>query len=240
MKTIIHIGQHKTGTTSIQSFLQLKKSEFRKEGLYIPDAILNINNPSHYLLNVYSLNKNRLSSMKETLLNTHSKVFFNSLKQKLTEDIKKHYQKAKKEGCKEVIWSNEGLYLLNSTEEYQRLFDLFSKHSEEITCICCFREVKSYRKSYMQQLIKQELTFSNEKDSYKYIAEDSWLFNYNRKKQLLQSVFKDKTKYIKYESDCMVNKFISTLGYSVLDRDNIRLNTSKYNPNSISKRTTDG
>jgi len=165
--------------------------------------------------------------MKEHLAKIEPATFFESLEENLKNDIKDHYTKAIQDGCKEVIWSNEGLYLLNSTEEYQRLYDLFSEYSDEITCICCFREINSYRQSYMNQLLKQKLSFSEEKDSYKYIAEDSWLFDYERKKRLLKSIFKDNVEYLDYDVNDMVNTFISKIGYLVIDNEGIRLNISK-------------
>jgi len=205
----------------------MKNKEFSDQGLYVPKSILKFDNSSHFLLNVYALNKNRYSSMKEHLAKIEPATFFESLEENLKNDIKDHYTKAIQDGCKEVIWSNEGLYLLNSTEEYQRLYDLFSEYSDEITCICCFREINSYRQSYMNQLLKQKLSFSEEKDSYKYIAEDSWLFDYERKKRLLKSIFKDNVEYLDYDVNDMVNTFISKIGYLVIDNEGIRLNISK-------------
>lgn len=121
MRTIIHIGQHKTGTTSIQHFLQQNKTEMAAKGLYVPDSIAGYDHPSHYILNVYSLDENRFSSMKENLLRDKTKEYFAGLQQEFEADISKHYSRAEKQGCKEVIWTNEGLYLLNSTAEYRRL-----------------------------------------------------------------------------------------------------------------------
>lgn len=226
MKTIIHIGQHKTATTSIQYYLQKNRQEFAQQGLYVPDSIAGFNNPSHFILNVYSLDNNRFSSMKEKLITEKSTSYFKELHQLLEIDIAKHYQQAKKQGCNEVIWSNEGLYLLNSVAEYKKLLSLFLKHSREIICVCCFREVASYRKSYMNQLKKTSATFSTDKDSYRYINKDSWLFNYPRKKKILHKVFGNNVIYIPYDSENMVTTFFSCLDYSTANTDTLRLNIS--------------
>ena len=148
MRTIIHIGQHKTGTTSIQHYLKSKQLELAKEGLYVPDGLVGFENPSHFILNVYALNQNRSSSTKDKLLATRGPGYIAGLRQNLRDDIAKHYQNAKTQGCKDVIWTNEGLYLLRREEEYERLLELFVEFSSEVVCICCFRDVESYKFSY--------------------------------------------------------------------------------------------
>jgi hypothetical protein len=60
MRTIIHVGQHKTGTTSIQHYLRRNSRVLNGMGLYIPDKIIGFEAASHFILNVYSLNDDRL------------------------------------------------------------------------------------------------------------------------------------------------------------------------------------
>ena len=226
MRTIIHIGQHKTGTTSIQHYLKTKRNELVKEGLYVPDSLVDFDHPSHFVLNVYALNQNRFSSMKDRLLSTKTPEFFIGLQQNLEKDISRHYRKASDLGCKDVIWSNEGLYLLNSVEEYRRLLDLFDKYSTEVVCICCFREIESYRLSYMKQLTKQGIGFSQDKDSYRYVGLDSWLFDYQHKEEILRQVF-EKVILFPYDKQNMIKTFMEQIGYIVIDGDSIRLNVTK-------------
>ena len=68
MRTFVHVGQHKTATTSIQYFLRRNAEMLLKRGLYVPDKLAGFGNPSHFALNVYSLDRKRMSSMKEKLL----------------------------------------------------------------------------------------------------------------------------------------------------------------------------
>lgn len=226
MRTIIHIGQHKTGTTSIQHYLRNHKIELAKNGLYVPDSLLGYDNPSHFILNVYSLDQNRSSAMKDRLKATNSSEFFMELEQNLEFDIAQHYQRANEEGCKDIIWSNEGLYLLNSVREYKKLKELFYKHSSEIVCICCFREFESYRMSYMEQLKKHGINFSDDKDSYRYVEADSWLFDYKQKKEILGQVF-DQVIFFSYSKENMIEAFMEKIGYLATDTDSIRLNVTK-------------
>jgi hypothetical protein len=229
MRTIIHIGQHKTGTTSLQHYLKKERNNLIKKGLYIPDSIIGIDFPSHYILNVYSLESSRLSPMKEVLLKKHSPDFFQNLEKNLLLDIKNHYKQAYKNNCSDIIWTNEGLYLLDSVAEYKRLQQLFLNYSDEIVCICCFREKNSFRQSYMQQLKKQKLPFSQEENSYCYIDPSSWLFDYDRKKNTLKQVFK-KNIYIDYNPEDMVGTFMKSIGYDSIatTATAIHLNISSY------------
>jgi len=227
MRTIIHIGQHKTGTTSIQKFLQQKKVELSKNGVYVPDSIAGYKHRSHFILNVYALNENRFSSMKEKLLKTKTKEYFSGLHQELESDISKHYSLAEKQGCRDIIWTNEGLYLLNSQQEYSRLRKLFDKYSSEVICVCCFREVESYKKSYAKQLMKQNINLSVDKDSYRYLQADSWLFDYPRKIRILEEVF-DRVIAFPYNPLDNVSAFLERIGYPENNIESIRLNVTKH------------
>lgn len=213
MKTIIHIGQHKTGTTSLQHYLQDQRQTLLTEGLYVPDALAGISHPSHYMLNVYALDEKRLSPMKEQLLANNNPIFFSELEEHLQNDIKQHYQLAKKAGCHTIIWSNEGLYLLNSVAEYRRLLSLFSDDSDEVLCICTFREKNAFRTSYIQQLKKQGIDHCDDIDSYAHVKHTSWLFDYQRKKQLLSQVFETRL-YLDYTPKNMSKTFMQSIGFS--------------------------
>ena len=94
MKTIIHIGQHKTGTTSIQKFLQDNRTALAKKGLYVPSSIAGYNNPSHFILNVYALEKDRYSSMKENLIENKGQQYLSKLEIELKKDIENIYKDA--------------------------------------------------------------------------------------------------------------------------------------------------
>lgn len=226
MRTFIHIGQHKTGTTSIQHYLKENRTDLGQRGLYIADSLAGESSPSHFMLNMFALNEHRYSSMKEKFLAAHSVDFFSRLKYSLPLEIATHYKKAEDSGCTDIVWSNEGLYLLNSMEEYARLKGLFEKHSTEIVCICCFREVESYKNSYRQQLKKQGISHSDIEDSYRNMSDDSWLFNYRRKKRLLRKAF-GKIIIFQYEKNGMVEKFMECIDHPINTKNIPRLNVTK-------------
>lgn len=226
MKTILHIGQHKTGTTSIQHSLKSRRGELAGAGLYVPDSLIGHNNPSHYILNVYALDPGRGSPMKEKLLKENGPEFLADLRPKLETDIARHYRLAEKQQCKKVIWSNEGLYLLHSEREYKRLRALFDAHSDAVVCVCCFRDRASYRASYMMQLQRNGIAFSEDRSSYRYVDEDSWLFDYDRKEKILRQVF-DEVIVFPYREADMVKTFMEQIGYTAGPVDELRLNVTR-------------
>lgn len=225
MRTLIHIGQHKTGTTSIQHYLQQNRSKLSDHGLYIPDSIVGFTNPSHFILNVYALNENRFSSMKERLYKVKSQSYFDGLEDELKLDISRHYKIARQKGCKDVLWSNEGLYHLNSEMEYVRLKNLFNEHSTSIVSDCCFRDPQSYKQSYAKQLLKQGIMPSKNKDSYRYLEDDSWLFDYPAKLKMLNNVFEETISF-SYNKENNVTKFLNSIGYSDISAKDVRLNVT--------------
>lgn len=226
MRTLIHIGQHKTGTTSIQHYLQKYRPALAKAGLYVPDTLLGFTNPSHFLLNVYALDADRDSTAKIMLRESVDPGFYDTLESRLQQDIARHYERARDQGCRDIIWSNEGLYLLNSTTEYQRLKGLFAKYSEQLTCLCCLRDKASYLDSYRRQLHSLNLPLSDDPRSTRYLEPDSWLVDYEGKQKLLNAVFED-TLILEYNPQDMVKTFLDAIGYEpVGDTGALRLNTT--------------
>ena len=239
MKTIIHIGQHKTGTTSIQKYLQDNRKILAKTGLYVPSVVAGYNAPSHFILNVYALAENRYSTMKEKIIAEKGKHYLSELETHLKKDIKKIYKDALDSKCDKVLWSNEGLYLLNTVTEYNKLKSLFSEYSMEIEVVCCLRDVKSYRNSYIKQLSKQNMSRSNNPDSYRYVEPNSWLFDYKKKKDLLSEIF-DRCIYFSYDPNDNVKAFMETINFNVVDtgryKFNVTVSTHKKLLQRIKKR----
>lgn len=220
MRTIVHLGQHKTATTSIQMYLQEQSTVLCQRGLYVP-----LPGDIHALLNVYSLSSHRTSPLKDDLRKRKRAWYFWTLGWVLRAKIASHYQNARDSGCKDVIWSNEGLYLLNSDREYNRLVRLLAPHSEKVVAVCCFRDLDSFRRSYSLQLEKEGRTFSNHKDSYRYVREDSWLFDYDMKKEQLRNAF-DETIVFSYDRQDNVGRFFEKIEYPVAGNTDYRRNVT--------------
>jgi hypothetical protein len=225
LRTIISIGQPKTGTTSLQHFVQQQREPLSRQGLYVPDVLAGCDNPSHYLLNVHALDPHRSSPMKEHLLATQPECFFTGLQRDLEMDIRRHYRRARSMGCEDMVWMNEGLYLLDSVEEYLRLRRLFAFQSSSIVAVCCFREVAAFYDSWGAHMARQKEPISNDRSSYRYFKPDSWLFDYQRKIRLLEQVF-DEVVTFPYDSADNTTAFLREIGYSPEETPTLRLNTT--------------
>ena len=221
MRTFVHLGQHKTATTSIQMFLNEHAAALRERGLYIP-----LPGRLHARLNVYALRRDRMSSVKEQLLQQKGRFFFWTLGWRLRAMISFHYRKARALGCRDVLWSNEGLYLLNSVAEYQRLVRLFAVHTRPTVAVCCFRDVDSYRDSYRKQLQKDGRPLSTDPQSDRYVEADSWLFDFPAKQALLEQTF-DEVRTFAYEPDDNVARFFEVIGYPVEGTHRYRHNVTR-------------
>ena len=79
----------------------------------------------------------------------------------------------------------------------------------------------------MKQLKKQGIGFSDDRDSYRYVKDDSWLFDYKQKEKILRQVF-EKVIIFPYDKRDMVKTFMKQIGYFITDGDSIRLNVTKH------------
>jgi len=209
LETIIHIGKHHTGTTSLQKYLFQQKHKLKQQKYFFTDNILNYKHTSHYILNIYALNKNRLSQMKRVVLKSKGREYLHELDEKLPLEIKKIYNKAKQEQCNKVLWSNEGLDLLNSKVEFEKLYNLFKPFSSKITVVCCFRD-KEY---YMHR--------------WKLKPED-WRVDYDRKKRILSDVF-DECLFFDYQKEGNIKAFLNLINLQLNCSTELRLNVTKLN-----------
>lgn len=173
MQTILHIGQHKTGTTSLQHFLRDNRKQLEAIGVYVATDILGHTLPSQYILSIYALAEERSSFMKDHILAVEGGGHLKWIEENLPEAIEKIYATAREKNCSRIIWSNEGLYLLNSVEEYLKLISLFEPFSTEVSAVCCFRDKESFRRSYTNELLKQKLSKVKDEDLYRYVDKDS-------------------------------------------------------------------
>lgn len=105
------------------------------------------------------------------------------------------------------------------------MISLFEKYSTEVKILCCFRDILSYSKSYIGQLNKQGIAHSKCPESYRYVAEDSWLFDYQRKKDIVESVVENPI-YFDYDKNDNVAKFMHEIGYPSGKQSSYRLNVT--------------
>jgi len=209
METIIHIGKHHTGTTSLQYYLLQQKRKLKKQKCFFTNKILNYKYPSHYILNIYSLHRNRLSMMKEIVLKSKGQEYLDELDEKLPLEIKNIYNKATQQQCNKIIWSNEGLDILNSKMEYEKLYNLFKPFSSKITVVCCFRDKEYYVNKWK-------------------LKPEDWRVDYDRKKRILADVF-DECLFFDYQKEGNIKPFLELINLQLTCYSELRLHATKQN-----------
>lgn len=185
MKLLIHIGTHKTATTSIQHFCALNKDTLKTNGFLYPQ-----NNDSAY---VYNFLASRLAYSK---------------KAEVEEFMKSSYDEAKKEKCDTVVISAESFFAMtvffqdihnnprqfddyweNEKKLIQDLKDCCSAFSN-IQIACYFRPQDELASSLYNQFIKNVFGISDDYEGF--LKKVSPVFDYNKHVKLWENAFGQK------------------------------------------------
>lgn len=147
---ILHIGSHKTGTTTVQRALFQNADILLKHDVCYPIIPNNYNNHDH-------------GRSLATLFSTRPEKIPGNIRARLTDPtnikkIKKHYRAALEDylynpKIQKVIFSGELLFLLRN-EEVKRLYQWLSQFSNNITVVCCTRNPVDWYTSWAQQHLK--------------------------------------------------------------------------------------
>ena len=180
MKLLLHIGTHKTATSSLQLFLSRNYTLMQSHGIYYPippSGKKNFNNEAEHLA---------MGSVHRTV--------------KLFQDI---YMKANEKGLQYVVISAESFYamtnfygnhLKNETGSYfineeKRIKDLQKACSifKEVKIVCYFRPQDDFASSIYNQVIKNDFEKSCSYMDYLNLCPE--LFNYNSHIKLFEENF---------------------------------------------------
>lgn len=226
-KIYLHIGSHKTGTTSIQSFMFHNKGLLKQRGKsFYSGSIIESN---HVELHVASMRPDRYSPIKINKQLFPTSGFIEEAKRKILS-----FSQSEDE-C-DLVFSAEGLFYLRYPDELKRLRNILP--SGEVEVVVYLREKYSFLESYRRQLTKMGISLSRDKKSFSYVEEDSWLVDYDDLLFAYRGEFgEDCVKVFDYESVMHLEKTVlfsfvrclglneSLLGVDLLD-DKYWLNRS--------------
>jgi len=153
MELFLHIGTDKTGTTTIQKFLDVNREALRKRGYLVP---MSPGSLRHVKLFLYGFDDEK--TVKEPWWKNRCPTpadFRREFSQQFSDEIRAS-------DLPKVILSDEGLWRL-SQNEILRLQSLLSDHFDNITVIPYLRRQDEHVTSRYQQVIKtggSVLTFS--------------------------------------------------------------------------------
>lgn len=175
---IIHVGIHKTGTTSIQAFLGRHRLALRGLGIDFYTGIFIANN--HVELHAAAMRLDRDSPFK-----LDSKLHVD---EGFCERVHHHIsQYIKKSDFPLIVFSAEGLSLLFYEDELRRLKTFFPEGCIKI--LIYVRNPTDFLRSYKNELNKHAKPAKIKKDSFAYTEPDSWLLDFEFRISKFRDVF---------------------------------------------------
>jgi Sulfotransferase domain len=176
----IHIGFHKTGSTSIQAFLQAHAQTLASSGLAFYQGAHFLDN--HVELHVASMRPERDSGFKNRSGILVDKAYRDRAKSSVDEFLSGS-------PAERIVFSSEGLSLLRFRDEVQVLRQLISVRHVKV--IAYLRNPTDYIRSYANQIRKDPKTLPRhiDQDSFAYTEPDTWLLDYEKRLMPFRDVF---------------------------------------------------
>lgn len=165
---VIHIGVHKTGSTSIQAFLETHRTRLLAHGLNFYSGTPLPSN--HVELHLAAMREDRLSPYKLT----HKFQLTDEFTKSVVARLERHLAEP---GTK--IFSNEGISFLRFPDEFERLHRLFP--GQDLRIVAYLRDKAEWRQSYAAEMRKRNLPSEIDATSFAYLGEDSWLLDFEER-----------------------------------------------------------
>jgi hypothetical protein len=213
-KTIyLHMGLHKTGTTSIQNWLLSNSDVLLKtdlafyQGQYIPSNHIEF----------------ALSSLRDEL-DAPIKRRINLDRERLFEETKAQMELVlSKTSASRLIISNETMSFIRYQTEMERLRSIFPPNAA-IVPIIFLRSKKEWLVSFKQQMFKMGLKESTDRKSCSYFGSDTWLLQHETLVDLTRRTFGE-AKIVQYDG-ASLRQFFSAIGVDI-DAEEPKLNATR-------------
>lgn len=177
--SIVHIGFHKTGTTSIQQVLGRGREALLQAGCayYIGRHMAD----NHVELHAAAMRPHRPSTFRLG----SGLVFGETYRQTVARELAAFGAVHAGQTC---LFSAEGVCLLRHGDEVAWLRDALP---QPVRIIACLREKAAYMASYRAQLEKVRHLWGGviQRDEYNYTEDDSWLWDYDSRLAPFRDVF---------------------------------------------------
>jgi hypothetical protein len=221
MRAIVHIGFHKTGTTSIQAFLNDNRAALATEGIafyqgrHIPG--------NHVELHVGAMRDERTSPFK---------LMLGGVPPRYGKTVAAEIANFRNDtDAHTILFSAEGLSYLRYPDEMNALRSLIG--IDDITIVAYLREAGSWIESYKVQIAKHPRPDVIGKDSFAYVERDSWLLDFPTRIAAFEAAFgKENVSVLDYDSTYrrdgnVIPSFLDAIGVPALataDINRFRLN----------------
>lgn len=175
---VLHVGIHKTGSTSIQSFLNANRERLRAcdidfyEGHHIAS--------NHVELHAAAMREDRSSPFKLDNDLTVDAAYRSATAARLNDQLARSTSPR-------ILFSAEGLSYLRHPDEMARLKALLP--GDDIRIIFYVRDRNTFLSSYRGEMERHRLPAVIDRDSFAYVADDSWLADFNTRIDAFRSAF---------------------------------------------------
>lgn len=165
---VLHVGTHKTGTTSIQRFLGHNRALLHQHDAdFFRGRFMGAN---HVELHIAAMRADRMSPVKCNLRLTPTDEFVHETAEAVRAFIERSPSRT-------LIFSAEGLSYLRFAGEMEVLKSILGQNPTKI--VIALRDKADFLRSYTRQLQKQGFATSSEQGSFAYVEDDSWLVDYD-------------------------------------------------------------
>jgi hypothetical protein len=188
---IVHIGLHKTGTTSIQHFLRENRNRLQGLGFYFYHGIHIDQN--HVELHAATMRPDRTSTFR-----MKSGLVFDDSYLKATCKRVNAFLNQIENGT--AVFSAEGLSLLRYVDEVEKLASIMPA---DIKIVAYLRNPEDYLRSHANQLSEVGITGITDKTSHAYMASDTWMIDYEQRLEAYRTTFgQDNVIVVDYDDAC--------------------------------------
>ncbi len=166
---VLHVGTHKTGTTSLQQFLADQHTDLLADaGITYPPGL--VIPTSHTELPLLAIRPERLWPARLRLPETREPAWLSHAEAHVRDRISRP-------GPGVVVFSHEDLSYVRFDDELERLRDLLG--TGPVRVIVFLRDKTAFLRSYRQQLEATGFPRSTDPSSFAYVEDDSWLLDYD-------------------------------------------------------------
>jgi hypothetical protein len=186
---VVHVGTHKTGTTSIQRFLGANPTVLTAHGVRRPPGFLD---PlQHHELPLLVLRPALATPQRRALPQAHDADWLAAA----SEHVRRTVEAAPEPV---LVYSHEGLSFVRQPDEAARLAGLIPR---PVTIVVFLREPAAYLRSYTAQLARMGIAPSDDPASIAYVEPDSWLVDGDALVGAYRAVFDD-VRVLDYDACC--------------------------------------
>ncbi len=193
------MGFHKTGTTSIQKWLNNNGPLLGQHNLRFYKGVFN---PSNHIEFGLSVLRDHLDAPIKSRISYNRDALHEQTGRLVSEFVGKDDFVA-------GIISNETMSFMREDFESERLLRLFP-HGTQIVPVVFLRDKKAWLNSYRAQIGKMGMTESADPASCSYFKSDSWLLQHEKLVELLERNFGN-VQIVQYTGNS-VNDFLRVIG----------------------------